>query len=540
MKRSITLTKTQIVGLVLGITGFIIPFFITFAGLSFAGHLALSIFLLAALFWMTEPIPIYATSILVIFLGVLLLSGQGPIFQNSELELTEINAGESGNFLIPTSAINTKNEIYIYQNGKWIKSLVEIINNQGDTTEIQSETDLSGIFIATNYRHKLVGYSPGKSADYMGTLANPIIILFLGGFMIAEAAVKYNFDKNLTKYLLKPFGTKPYSILIGLMLVTAGLSAFMSNTATTAMMMTVILPILAQLSKGDYFKTALALSVPISANLGGIATPIGTPPNAIVLANLNQQGISISFTDWMLLTVPFVLILLVVSWWILQKMFPTDVESIQIGESKGFNKSTKAIAFYGIFSVTLILWVTESIHGISSTIVALLPITALALFEVLDVQDIRRLPWEVLWLVAGGLALGIYLDQTGLADFMVRSIEWNLFSGFMVVSLFGFVAILLSNFLSNTVAATLLMPLAISIGILQGSGELELIELALVIGVGTSLAMVLPISTPPNAIAISTGMVKTSEMARSGVLIGIIGLVLMLIYAVLYWPILLT
>ncbi|HAC16607.1 MAG TPA: transporter, partial [Bacteroidetes bacterium] len=272
----------------------------------------------------------------------------------------------------------------------------------------------------------------------------------------------------------------------------------------------------------------------------GIATPIGTPPNAIVLANLNQQGISITFTDWMLLTVPLVLILLLVSWWILQKMFPAEATEIQIGESKGFNKSTKALAFYGIFSVTLLLWITESLHGISSTIVALLPITALALFEVLDVQDIRKLPWEVLWLVAGGLALGIYLDQTGLADFMVRSIEWNLFSGFMVVSLFGFVAILLSNFLSNTVAATLLMPLAISIGILQGSGELELIELALVIGVGTSLAMVLPISTPPNAIAMSTGMVKTSEMARSGVIIGVVGLVLMLIYAVLYWPILLT
>ena len=242
----------------------------------------------------------------------------------------------------------------------------------------------------------------------------------------------------------------------------------------------------------------------------------------------------------MFLTVPFVLIIVFLSWWILQKMFPTNLREIQIEESIGFNKSTKALVFYGIFSVTLILWVTESIHGISSTIVALLPITALALFEVLDVQDIRRLPWEVLWLVAGGLSLGIYLDQTGLANFMVKSIEWNLFSGFMVVSLFGFVAILLSNFLSNTVAATLLMPLAISIGILQGSGGVELIELALVIGVGTSLAMVLPISTPPNAIAISTGMVKTSEMARFGVLIGIIGLILMLIYAVLYWPILIT
>lgn len=103
MKRSIVLTKTQIIGIFLGITGFLMPLFVTIAGLSFAGHLALSIFLLAALFWMTEPIPIYATSILVIFLGVLLLSGQGPVFQNSELELTEISVGDNGHFKVPSA-----------------------------------------------------------------------------------------------------------------------------------------------------------------------------------------------------------------------------------------------------------------------------------------------------------------------------------------------------------------------------------------------------------------------------------------------------
>lgn len=540
MKTTSVVNKTRLAGLILGLLGFLIPYLVTFPGLTFAGHVALSIFLLAAVFWMMEPIPIYATSLMVIFLGVLLLSGQGPMFKDAEVSVTKVIQIDDNLYEIPTSSVTVGNEVYVRNGTKWEKVAVSIQSTSADKAVVTSTVPLDEILIATNINHKLTGYTPGRSADYMGTLANPIIILFLGGFMIAEAAVKYNFDKNLTRYLLRPFGTKPSGILIGLMLITAALSAFMSNTATTAMMMTVIIPIMSQMEKGDRFKAALALSVPIAANLGGISTPIGTPPNAIVIANLQLQGISISFTEWMLLTIPLVIIVLGVAWFMLIKFFPSTIKEFKTADATGFNKSPKAIVFYFIFGITLILWVTESLHGISSNIVALLPISALAITEVLDVNDIRKLPWEVLWLVAGGLALGVYLDQTGLADYMVRSIDWGSFTGFMVIALFGFVAILLSNFLSNTVAATLLMPLAISIGILQGSGELELMELALVIGVGTSLAMVLPISTPPNAIAIATGMVKTSEMAKTGVVIGVVGLIIMLIYAVVYWPLLLN
>src|SRR5690606_6375348 len=114
-----------------------------------------------------------------------------------------------GIYQIPISAVDNNGEVYAYQNAKWTKIKVDIQQELGDEVRISTQNNLTGISIATNHRHKLVGYSPGKSADYMGTLANPIIILFLGGFMIAEAAVKYNFDKNLTKYLLRPFGSKP-------------------------------------------------------------------------------------------------------------------------------------------------------------------------------------------------------------------------------------------------------------------------------------------------------------------------------------------
>jgi solute carrier family 13 (sodium-dependent dicarboxylate transporter), member 2/3/5 len=535
-----SLSMLKLIGIVFGLLGFIIPFWITLPGLSYAGHLALSIFLLAAIFWMTEPVPIYATSLLVIFLGVLLLSGQGPIYNAAVAEFSEIELDAQNRIVIPASSISPNGYMYVFHQNKWSKLSVKVLETGAEFSIIETESAFTDRLIATDYHHKLAGYTPGKSADYMQTLANPIIILFLGGFMIAQAAVKYNFDKNITGFLLRPFGGSPMWILMGLMLITSFLSAFMSNTATTAMMMTVILPIMAQCGKKDQFRTALALSVPIAANIGGIATPIGTPPNAIVLANLHTQGISISFTDWMLLATPFVLMVLFFSWWLLRWMFPPEIQSIKTSNAAGFNTSPKAIVFYAIFAATLVLWVTESIHGISSNIVALLPVTALALTKVLDVEDIRKLPWEVLWLVAGGLALGLYLDQTGLADYMVRAIDWTSISGFAIIAMFGAVAWLLSNFLSNTVAATLLMPLAISIGILQGSGELELIELALIIGVGTSLAMLLPISTPPNAIAVATGMVKTSDMVKSGAVIGVIGIIFMLVMAVIYWPLIIN
>lgn len=534
-----SISTVKVAGAILGLLGFLVPFLVTLPGLTFAGHLALSIFLLAAVYWMTEPIPIYATSLLVILLGVLMLSGQGPVFQNEKAEFVDLQVSNS-EISLPKTALSDTGEIYTLQGLRWQKVRVEILFETENNVVVRSSEAMTDVKIATRFYDKTTGYTPGRSADYMETLANPIIILFLGGFMIAEAAVKYNFDKNLTRFLLKPFGSSPGLVMLGLMLITAVLSAFMSNTATTAMMMTVILPLMAQCSKTDHYRTALALSIPIAANIGGIATPIGTPPNAIVLANLQTQGISISFPDWMLLATPFVLLLLFFSWILLKKLFPFEIAQINVSGNTAFNKSPKAITFYAFFAVTIILWVTESIHGVSSNIVALIPVTGLALSNVLEVEDIRKLPWEVLWLVAGGLALGLYLDQTGLADFMVRSINWGSVSGFVILAMFALVAWMLSNFLSNTVAATLLMPLAISIGILQGSGEVELMELALIIGVGTSLAMLLPISTPPNAIAMATGMVKTGEMVKSGAVIGVVGILIMLVMAVIYWPIILN
>ena len=460
----------QLTSVIIGVIGFIIPFFLNIPGLSEAGHVALSIFFIAAVFWMLEPVPIYATSILVILLQVFFLSKQGVLFPET--------TGE---------------------------------------------------------------YIPNAYTDFIGTLANPIIILFLGGFVLADAAVKFDLDKNLTRVLLKPFGSKPKFILLGLMVVTADLSAFMSNTATTAMMMTVILPIIARTKTSDPLRIGLALSIPFAANIGGIATPIGTPPNAVVIGALSTQGIDIAFTEWMVLAGPLVVVMLFAAWLILLWIFKPASQRVEMDMKGVFQKNKEAIFVYVVFATTVLLWITETFHGVGSSIIALIPVAALSLTGVLSKEGIRKLPWEVLWLVAGGISLGISMESTGLAEWIITSIEWSSFSTIFLIIAFSLVAIVMSNFLSNTVSATLLIPLAVSLATSGVAGEgFSLILVSLVIGVSASLAMMLPISTPPNAIAMSTGTLKTSDMTRAGFVIGIFGLLMVTLYALFYWPLILN
>ena len=455
-----------------GAVALTLPLWLSLEGLSLGGHIALGIFLMAAIFWITEPIPIYATSLLVIALQALLLSSEGILVAFSE-----------------------------------------------------SPPPID----------------PVPYTRFIGTLANPIIILFLGGFLLAAAAVRYELERNLTRIFLRPFGNSPRNILLGMMLVTALLSAFMSNTATTAMMMTVVLPLIRQLPDGDRFRVGLALCIPIAANIGGIMTPIGTPPNAIVIAALAERGYSIPFGVWMALTTPFVLLLMGIVWFALLRFFPCAKKSIELDLTGRFQRSPKAIALYLIFGATVILWVTEAWHGLSSSLVALLPIAGLTACRVVDKPEIRGLPWEVLWLVAGGISLGISMRDTGLAAWLIGGVPWGALGAIGLFVVFGLVSVIFSNFLSNTVTATLVIPLAIGLSLSGGlPGDLVLLEIGLMIAVACSLGMALPISTPPNAIAYSTGLVQTKDLAKMGIFIGAVGIVLALVAALLYWPLILN
>jgi sodium-dependent dicarboxylate transporter 2/3/5 len=370
--------------------------------------------------------------------------------------------------------------------------------------------------------------------DFYGALANPVLMLFLGGFFLAEGAAKYRLDRNLARVLLRPFGDSPRLILLGLMLSTAMFSMFMSNTATTATLMAVVLPVIATLDPGDRLRVGLALSIPIAANVGGIGTPVGTPPNAIALGGLNDAGIDLSFLDWMLMAVPVMLLLLLAAWYLLVRLFPAGTDRVRISIDATFDRSPQAYVFYATFAVTVALWLTEPIHGIKSTVVGFLPVVILLATRVFSSRDLQAIQWHILWLVAGGIALGTGVAASGLDEWLVGLVGWDAIPAGLIAAVLALVAIAMSTVISNSAAANLLIPIGLSLTV-SGVVDLDPIAAGFFIAIGASLAMALPISTPPNAIAYSTGALRTSDMIRAGLAVGAVGLLLFLVAAPLLW-----
>ncbi|EGU49151.1 putative transporter [Vibrio orientalis CIP 102891 = ATCC 33934] len=426
-------------------------------------HRLLAIFLLAALLWVLEPVPVFATSILIIALELVMISDKG-------LHL----------FRTPPAG--------------------------HDLGELMKYTDIFSAF------------------------SSPIIILFMGGFALAISASKYELDNNLARVLLKPFGHQPRFIMLGLMLITAVFSMFMSNTATTVMMLALLGPIVASAPKGDLGIKALVLCIPIAANTGGIATPIGTPPNAIALQYLTGEN-SIDFLSWMMMGLPFVVIQLTIAWFLLQKLFPSAQKEMKLKLDGKFQKNWRAIVVYATFASTILLWMTTKLHGMNTYVVSIIPLAVFTLTGIMGKAELKLINWDVLWLVAGGIAIGIGLDKTGLASALAHAIDYESLSPLAVILTLSIVCWLMANFMSNTATANLLMPIAAAIGASMESlatvGGLQ--GLLVVVAFSASLGMILPVSTPPNSLAYSTGLIESKDMAKTGVIIGVIGL--LIVYA---------
>ena len=369
--------------------------------------------------------------------------------------------------------------------------------------------------------------------DVMAAFADPVIMLFLGGFVLAFAATKVGLDVQLAKVMLKPFGTNPKTVLLGVLLVIGIFSMFMSNTATAAMMLTFLTPVLATLPKDGGGRISLALAIPIAANIGGMGTPIGTPPNAIALGALQEAGYAVTFAGWMLRMVPYVVLMLVIAWVLLMKLYPFKAKSIEL---KIEGQEVKATPFqkyvvWVTFALTIILWVGEQWFKINSNIVAMIPFAVFSATGIMKAKHLEHINWAVLWMVAGGFALGTALNQTGLASTLIKTIPFASWNSLVVMLVGGFICYFLSNFISNSASANLVVPILIVVGkAMAGNPAFEALGgvPAMIIGVAicASLAMCLPVSTPPNALAHSTGMITTKQMATMGILIGAIGLVL--------------
>lgn len=423
----------------------------------------IAMFVLAALCWILEPFPVWATSILIIVAMIFTVSDKAP------------------------AAL--------------------MLDNGGAKFE------------------NLLSYKA-----LMATFADPTIMLFLGGFFLAAAATKYHLDLNLARVLLKPFGKNPKYVLLGLMMITALFSMFMSNTATAAMMLAILAPVLAIFDKEDKGRIAFALAIPIGANIGGMGTPIGTPPNAIVVKALAEMHAPISFGKWMVFGVPYMIIMILIAWFVLIKFFPITKKSMELKIESRFLKTPSAIIVYVTFASTVLLWMTGDLLGLNSNAIAMIPMAVFALTRVITKDDLNKMSWDVLWLVAGGFALGIGIQKTGLATHVLAAVPFGSWSAIVVMVGVSFIAVFMSTFMSNTASASLLAPIMAALGVSMGVGldTLGGVQgLLVAVALSCSLAMSLPISTPPNALAYSTGFVQTKDMAKMGVSVGIVGIIIL-------------
>ena len=373
----------------------------------------------------------------------------------------------------------------------------------------------------------------------MATFADPVIMLFIGGFILAIAATKTGLDGQLAKVLLKPFGNKSENVLLGFIFITGLFSMFVSNTATAAMMLTFLTPVFKQLPPEGKGRIAMTLSIPVAANLGGIGTPIGTPPNTIALKYLNDPeglNMNIGFGQWMLYMVPLVIVLLLISWFLLKKMFPFTQKNVTLEIESDMKYDTKTYIVIITFFLTVALWLLDSVTGINSYTVALIPFVIFSITGIITKYDLEEINWSVICMVAGGFALGYSLNASGLAEKMVESIPFGDFSPLFILILSGIICYALSNFISNSATAALLMPILTVVCTAMGDklGAIGGTATVLIgIAIAASSAMVLPISTPPNALAYATNLVNQKDMSRIGLLIGIISIVLG--YVMLYF-----
>jgi len=348
---------------------------------------------------------------------------------------------------------------------------------------------------------------------YIDTWTSNVIWLLLGGFFLAEGMKEAGLDRELFQFTLKRFGNKPNRLLLGLMIVTACASMVMSNTATTAMMISSILPVVRMLGKGNPFSVALLTGIPAAASVGGIGTIIGSTPNAIAVGALMEQGIYISFIEWMVLGVPAGLTMVYLFYRFLIKKLDfsgvvLDFSSLPTVSENGDSGKRRAVLVTLI--LTIGLWLTEPLHGIPVAATSAVPIVLLTLLQVLDAENVRRLPWETLMLVAGGLALGIALVEVGLAGMLMEKVNSLPIAMGLIALLFSVIGVLLSNVMSNTAAASILIPLSVSLTAPFG------IIAPVAVAVTCSCALLLPVSTPSNAIAFATGLVTQRDFRRGG------------------------
>lgn len=401
-----------------------------------------------------------------------------------------------------------------------------------------------------------------STASTTSSYANHLIYLFLGGFLIAMAMQKWNLHRRIALQTIRIVGVSPSRTVLGFMLATAFLSMWISNTATAMMMLPIGLAVISSQSAGDNtvdqsFAAALMLGIAYAASIGGVATLIGTPPNAILAGVLEKMsGTTIGFADWLLFAFPLSALMLALAWLYLTRVaYPgkragngqtRELIVQQLRELGPLSRQEKAVL--AVFIAVALGWILRglldiaSLKGVSDASIAMAG--AIALFVIpanwkegqflLDWQSAVRLPWEIIILFGGGFTLASGFADSGLTAWVV-----NQLGGLQGVPIWLLVAavtllvIFLTEVTSNTATATIVLPV---MGALAGAMEVAPTLLMIPAAIAASYAFMLPVATPPNAIVFSGGYLTVPQMARAGLWMNLLATAMITVFAMTFSP----
>jgi sodium-dependent dicarboxylate transporter 2/3/5 len=347
-------------------------------------------------------------------------------------------------------------------------------------------------------------------------LLEPVLALFLGGFALGLAATRFKLDAAAARLTLQGSRGSQTGLLILVSATTAGLSMWMSNVAAAAMMFGALRPLLANMAQDASLRRSLLLGVGMGANFGGMATPIGTGPNGLALAALEQSH-PVSFLQWMTFSLPLAalmtgLAVVLVAWrGRLRGKVPFDIPVASALSGRGR-------ALLVVFALTIALWMTETLHGIQAWQVALGAFGLLCVAGFLRLKDLPALDWSTLLLVAGGICLGRLLEQSGFVGMVAELVPWSQFPGPMRMAILCSASALLSSLMSNTAATAMLIPLATSFDPSPATPVL--------IALAASMGVPFVVSTPANAMAFGEGGLKTKDFLLSGLVLMAVGVAL--------------
>lgn len=382
-------------------------------------------------------------------------------------------------------------------------------------------------------------------SDTANSYGNPFIYLFLGGFIIGLAVEEWNLHKRIAFNIIKVIGSNERMLLLGVMIATAFLSMWISNTATAIMMLPVGLSIVKHFESKQPFSKSILLGIAYAASIGGMATLIGTPPNLILAGVIKESlGVEISFLDWLLFAFPLATILLVITWLFLVRKIKNSTANYQLETPEKMTLAEKRVL--AIVGFTAFMWITRSfiwnrwLPELDDTVIAMTG--ALLLFvtpsglkneRLMDWNKAKNIPWNVLILFGAGLVIAKGFSATDLTVWLG---DYFAKLDFVPIALVVILILMSINFLteitSNTATASILLPLLITLSISLNIDTMSLLAGA---AMSASCAFMLPVATPPNAIVFSSGKLTINDMMKAGVLLNLTSTLLVYLFIRFVW-----